>query len=335
MKKQTAGMLWIVVVLWVSLVTAEEVSDHTVAKAKEEKQLTYYTSLHAQIVSTLVQSFQKKYPFIEVKPLRTGSTSLVARILQERSAGKHLFDVVSAPSVQFYQLLKETLFQKYDSPERSAFPDEFKDREGLWTSMTHSLNVMSFNSRLVKSGDLPKAYKDLLEPKWKSKMVMDDAEVAWYAAMLQVLGREQGLRFMRSLAKQELSFRRGRTLITQLLAAGEFPLAVNNYVNNIETVKKDGAPVDWVAADPVISEAHHVALGRHSARSNAGKLFIDFALSDQGQKIIRSFGRSSSRRGVEGDELKKRGGKVSMVDMKWSEEYGRYDREFKDIFGIR
>src|SRR3954468_3772338 len=200
----------------------------TIAKAKEEKTLVYYSTADIRDGTAVVHAFQKKYPFIEPKLFRLGSTQIVIKVLQEHRGGVHLFDVLSATSFQFYEIFKEELFQKYDSPERRAFFDDFKDKEGYWTSAYHNASVIAYNTELVKPADLPKSYNDLLQPKWKSKMLMDNRETEWYASMLQVLGREKGLALMRGLAKQDLSYRNGRTLITQVLASGEAPLAVNN-----------------------------------------------------------------------------------------------------------
>ena len=77
-------------------------------------------------------------------------------------------------------------------PERRAFLDDFKDKEGYWTSVYHNASIIAYNTNLLKPADLPKSYDDLLDPKWKGKMLMDNRETEWYASMLQVLGREKG-----------------------------------------------------------------------------------------------------------------------------------------------
>jgi hypothetical protein len=98
-------------------------------------------------------------------------------------------------------------------------------------------------------------------------MLMDSRETEWYASIRQILGQEKGLRLMRGLAKQDLSFRPGRTL--------------------------------------------------------------------EGQKILRSFGRSSARKGIEPDELQKKGIKLYVSDISLAKDYARYDKEFKEIFNLR
>jgi len=236
--------------------------DAMIAKAKEEKDFVYYSTTDIRDGTAMVHAFHKKYPFVEPKLLRLGSTQVVVKVLQEHRGGAHLFDVISATSFQFYEIFKENLFQRYDSPERRAFAEDFKDKDGVWVSAYHNASVVAYNTKLLKPVDLPKSYDDLLAPKWKGKMLMDSRETEWYASMLQILGQEKGLRLMRGLAKQDLSFRPGRTLITQVLSAGEAPLAVNDYDHLVQAAKKLGGPVESLPLTPVVSRVTPIALGR-------------------------------------------------------------------------
>jgi ABC-type Fe3+ transport system substrate-binding protein len=283
----------------------------------------------------LVEAFKKRYPYVDAKLFRSGGTQMPVRVLQEHRAGVYLADVIQAGDFVFYEISRVAVFQPYDSPERRAYPEDFKDKEGLWTSTSHNAGVISYNSSLVKPDIAPKSYGDLLNPIWKGKMLLDVNGPEWYAGMLQVLGREKGLQFMKSLAKQELNFRQSKVLANQVLTSGEFSLLVNNYEHLVQTAKKKGAPVDSVAAYPVLSRVHTIALTRNAPHPNVGRLYIDFVLSEEGQKILRGFGRSSSRKGVEPDELQKKGAKLYVTDMSLAKDLAVIDKEFKDIFGIK
>ncbi|HEU4640754.1 MAG TPA: hypothetical protein VFS84_18000, partial [Candidatus Binatia bacterium] len=58
---------------------------------------------------------------------------------------------------------------------------------------------------------------------------------------------------MRALAQQEITFRRGHTLISQLVAAGEGTASINSYAYRSERIRRDGAPIKWVAVEPVVA----------------------------------------------------------------------------------
>src|ERR1043166_10248302 len=125
-----------------------------IAKAKEEKSFVYYSTTDIRDGTAMVHAFQKKYPFVDPKLFRLGSTQVVVKVLQEHRGGAHLFDVISTTSFQFYEIFKEDLFQKYKSPERRAFLDDFKDKAGYWTSVYHNASIIAYNTNLLKPTDL-------------------------------------------------------------------------------------------------------------------------------------------------------------------------------------
>ena len=318
----------------VGLAPAAEDRDAILAKAKEEKTLVLYSSADLRDGTALIHAFQKNFRFIEPRLFRVGSSQIPVRVLQEHRAGANLVDVIQAGDFVFYELSRASIFQPYDSPERRAFPAEFKDKDGLWTSGYHNAAVIAFNTNRVKTEDLPKTYDDLLHPKWKGKMILDINGPEWYAGMLQVLGQEKGLNFMRGLAKQNLHLSNGKVLANQILISGEYNLLVNDYEHLVQSAKKRGAPIDSIAAYPVLSRVSTIALARYAPHPNVGRLYIDFVLSEDGQKILRSFGRGSSRRGIEPDELQKKGVKLSVTEMSLAKDFARYAKEFKEIFGF-
>jgi iron(III) transport system substrate-binding protein len=326
--------VFLVFVSSVAVVLAAEERDAVLVKAKEEKTLVLYSSADLRDGTALTHAFQKKYPFIEPRLFRVGSGQMPVRVLQENRAGANLVDVIQAGDFVFYELSRASIFQPYDSPERRFFPPEFKDKDGLWTSGYHNAAVIAFNTSRVKTEDLPKTYDDLLHPKWKGKMILDINGPEWYAGMLQVLGQEKGLSLMRSLAKQNLHFSNGKVLANQILISGEYHLLVNDYEHLVQSAKKRGAPIDSIAAYPVLSRVSTIALARYAPHPNVGRLYIDFVLSEDGQKILRSFGRGSSRKGIEPDELQKKGVKLSVTEMSLAKDFARYAKEFRDIFGF-
>jgi len=143
-----------------------------------------------------------------------------------------------------------------------------------------------------------KTYEELLQPKWKSNMFLDDEAYEWFAVLLKHFGREKGLQYMKSLAKQDLRMVRGRTAQSQLLAAGERALAIVLSGHTVWEMKTKGAPLEGVILDPYFAQANKLMLSRHAPHPHAAALFYDWALSEEGQAIITSFGRVIARKGV-------------------------------------
>lgn len=159
-------------------------------------------------------------------------------------------------------------------------------------------NVPGYNTRLVAARDAPRTYMDLLDPKWKGKLGMDADEGEWFTALISIWGKEKTVNYFRALVRQEPSLRRGHTLLAQLTAAGEFPVAVNLFGYRPLEMQLQGAPIEIVNADPVIARSWGMFLARRAPHPNAGRLFIDYVLSVEGQNVIASFGRTVLRPGI-------------------------------------
>src|SRR4029450_14150006 len=103
---------------------------------------------------------------------------------------------------------------------------------------------------MVKRNAVPKRYEDLLEPKWKSNMILDIEEFPWFAVMLKHYGREKGLDYMRRLAKQDIQMGRGRTTQAQLISAGERAVGIALNSSSVLDFKTRGAPIERPLRDP-------------------------------------------------------------------------------------
>ncbi len=199
-------------------------------------------------------------------------------------------------SAIYTQLLSgKGMLAVYESPESRFYREGYKDPRGTWTSIYTNYAVAGYNTKLVAKDEVPKSYIDLLKPIWSGQIGMDAKSYEWFAVVIRGLGEEKGLSFMRQLAKNKVQLRNGRELVAQLVAAGEFKLALTAYSQNYETLKLGGAPVDWVALDPVYANIHPVGLSVKAPNPNAGKLFIDFLLSKTGQEILRAQRRIPDR----------------------------------------
>jgi iron(III) transport system substrate-binding protein len=105
------------------------------------------------------------------------------------------------------------------------------------------------------------------------------------------MGEEKGLAFFRRLAAMKPQIRNGHILAAQLVASGEIPLFIDAYNNNMETLKKAGAPVDWKPLAPAYGQASAIGVAKQSRRPHAALLFTEFLLSREGQEFFKSVNR--------------------------------------------
>ena len=165
--------------------------------------------------------------------------------------------------------------------------------------MYSNLIVLGYNAREVSATSAPRDWSDLLDPHWNDKIGMDPEVGIWYGAMLYYMGKERGEKFFRSLSQQKIQWRRGHSLLAQLMTAGEFPLALV-YAFNISQLQQSGAPVKWVtSAKPIVATTSGIGISAKTDAPASSKLFIDFALSLEGQKVITETGRFSARKDLQ------------------------------------
>jgi iron(III) transport system substrate-binding protein len=301
--------------------------------AKREGKVVVYTSMTAEQAQKLNDAFKAKYPFIQPSMFRAVGERLLTKIMAEAQAGKYDFDVVQSAETQAYFLKRKNLLAKYVSPEVKNIQKPFFDPDGYWAAVYMMPNVIGYNTRLVKRNEVPKSDDDLLNPKWKGRIGMDHSKPEWFSWKLKRMGEEKGLAYMKKLGGQEFKLYAGLTILTSLLAAGEFPLVLNTYLHNVEDAKRKSAPVDWVVQDPVFTKFQPIGVGSKTAHPNAARLFVDFMLGEEGQKIIASFGRVPTRRGVpttaQGID------KLNYVidDIGAGEDFNKYSELFRNIFG--
>ncbi|MBI4528826.1 MAG: extracellular solute-binding protein [Deltaproteobacteria bacterium] len=267
--------------------------------AKKEGSVVLYGTMTNVDLQRLSAAFEKKYPFMKVEMFRGNSERVLNRVLTEARTGSYLADVINLDGINGLVLKEKGLLQPHKSAETEAFPEDFRDPEGLLPCCLYIVtNVIGYNTKLVSKAEAPKAYSDLLQPKWKGKLGMDADEGEWFTALISIWGREKTVQFFRELMKQGVSLHRGHTLLAQLNAAGEFPVAVNVFGYRPLEMQTQGAPIDIVNADPVVARPWGIFLARRAPHPNAGRLFIDYVLSEDGQKVIASFGRTVVRPGV-------------------------------------
>ena len=271
-----------------------------VEAAKKEGELGWWSTIAQDQSQKIIEEFMKVYPFIKATYWRSGSVGIHNKILIEARAGRTSWDVVSQTTPEFiHELKQKAVIAPYNSPERRHFSNDLKDKDGYWTGTYALPTGLGFNTQQVKRDEAPRNYQDLLHPKWKGKKIsVDDESYEFLVGLMQAWGRGAAVEYFKKLAAQEPMIGRGNSQRTQLLAAGEFPLAIA-YTHTVEYAKAQGNSVDWVNLEPVVIKFDGIMLGAKAAHPNAAKLFIDFILSQQGQSLLQSFSRVTLREGSE------------------------------------
>lgn len=271
--------------------------DDLVRGAKKEGKVVFWSSMRVEDSRALAAGFEAKYPFIKVDIFRAGGEQIVNRAMAEHLAGKTTYDVLNAFALKVLQ--NKGLLQAYAAPEAAHHAAGFKDPQNYWVSLYSGYNVIGYNTKLVSKADAPRNWEDLLHPRWKGKLGMDDEEYFWHAGMLKHWGQEKGKKYMDALSRQGLQFRNGHALLADLLSLGEFPVVVVVYPDHIEQMKAKGQMVEWVkTSDPILVNLAPVAVAAKAPQPNGAKLFMNYSISKEGQEILQKARRASARHDV-------------------------------------
>jgi iron(III) transport system substrate-binding protein len=233
----------------------------------------------------LVGAFEKKYG-IKVNLYRASSEDIRQRALAEAGAKRFDVDFILNNGPAMEAVAGEKLLQEVKSPYLADLMTRAIPPHREWVGFCLNVLVAAYNTDLVKKAELPKSYSDLRDPGWKGRIAIEADDSDWFAGLMGQLGEEAGVRLFREIAAANgFSVRKGHTLLTNLVAAGEAPLALTVFNYTAEQLKKRGAPIDWFVIEPLVSMPNSVAVARMAPHPFAAVLMLDFMLSDA-QKIL-------------------------------------------------
>src|SRR5262245_15494747 len=317
-------------------VAQEKPNEAVVEAAKKEGKISYYTTMTLSQSKKVVDEFQKKYPFITPELFRGGGDEIMNRIQNEARGGLHAWDVVSTRGESVLALEQAKLIARYRSPESKFIDKDMVDDDGYWTAYYVNPYVLGFNTRLVKKEEVPKTYEELLAPKWKGRKIsIDDSAYGLLAGLIRAWGKEKAVAYFKKLAAQSPVVQRGNTNRVQLTMAGEFPLIIA-YAPTLQRETSQQHPIDWVPLEPAPVQVNPMMLAAKAPHPNAGKLFIDFLLSKEGQKMLVGFQRIPVREDVEPDPPRLFRGYKRIVEN--PEDYKDFNATvtlYQQILGIR
>lgn len=263
-----------------------------VAAAKKEGTVVWYTTLIVnQLVRPMISAFEEKYPGITVEHSRSAVRDIALKVINESRAGQVRADLFDGQPGIFSGLSTDYL-QPEHLPNADDYPAEYRHPEGYWHALNRYFVTAVVNTNLVKEGDEPKTYQDLLDPKWRGKIAWktdptESGPPGFIGMVLKSMGQEKGMEYLRKLSQQELlNIPASARVVLNNVIAGEYPIALLVHINHIDISREQGAPVKPLKLEPLIATVNYTALLKDSPHPNAGKLFLEYMLSREGQKVF-------------------------------------------------
>lgn len=263
--------------------------DARLEAAKKEGKVVWYTSLAVPSTEKIAKMFEAAYPGIKVDAHRTGSQRVLQRMMQELQANIKNVDVVHTSDAGHFVLLKEKkLLMQYTPAGVGKFPAGFKDRDGYHFGLRATLSVIAYNSKLLPAAGAPKSWKDLLDPKWRGKLVTAHPGYSGVISThVLALINLYGWDFFKELAQNKLMLVQSANDPAQVVASGERPIAVNGSDYFFYQTKKKGNPIEIVyPKEGIPLVVSPTAITSFAPHPIAARLFTDFIFSKEVQQVL-------------------------------------------------
>jgi len=255
--------------------------------AKKEERITFYCSNNPPLTARVVRAFNAKYPGIRVEVLRLATGPLGKRYMTEVEAGNVVADVLQLadPILMEDAYEKKHLANIEELPAHRAFPAAFKGPG--YAIVGINPHTISYNSQVVKANEIPKKWTDLVDPRWKGRLMSADLRVSpllldWAWLMLQTYGAD----FLRGFAAQDVRWVPSTVPGTQQLAAGEAAILAPNQRQVTFSVIEQGGPIEEETPGPYTGHESHIAVSTKAQRPNGARLLANFVMSPEGAEAL-------------------------------------------------
>jgi iron(III) transport system substrate-binding protein len=258
--------------------------------ARKEGRLSFYSALELNTAERLAKTFEATYPGISVRVERSGAERIFQRIAQEQGSGINAVDVANSTDPAHYLDWKKSDWLAPYVPEDVAkhFPADQVDPDGMHATSCAWLEVIGYNTDLVKREDAPKSYADLLDSKWQGKIVK--GHPGYSGAILTatfLLARDLGWPYLEKLAQQKVMQVQSAADPPKKILLGERAIMADGNDYNLVLLKDQGQPVEVVYAaegSPLIIVPSGIFRG--APNPNAARLFQNFFFAAETQQML-------------------------------------------------
>jgi len=309
-----------------------QITPDLVEAAKKEGEVMFYGAITVNSSKAIGDAFEKKYG-IKLQHWRGDATELINRALAEARAGKPAFDVTLGNEVVMTTLDQKKLFAVFDPPAAKGYPKQFLDpdkRMTPWRVLPYGLN---YNHQILKAEEAPKTWEDLLAPKWKGKFGMANPGIhvttLQFVINLDRLLGAKWLNVVEGWAKQEPRLGRSLADTIQPLTSGEVPVAIGYIKDKFQYP----GPIEYVRMNKYLASLSFAAINRQAPHPNAARLFTDFFLGAESQRIFGGFGEYVFH--PEADHKFKKDVKddqIVVMRLPSNEELESWSRKFREMF---
>lgn len=295
--------------------------------------LNFYGTLAQINAETILPAFEKRFPGIKVNHVDATADQLAARVIAEARGGRVLADIFQTLLDGLVHVKDQGLFLDQLYPEADAFPKELKGTS--WVASDLIYIVPAWNTTKVKKEEEPKQFEDFADSRWKNRIIAEprDFQLLIGLSRYKYKSDEKAIALLKRVAANNPEFHKGHSQLAELLVAGQAAACVTCYAHHYPIRKRKGAPVDYMLTEGT-GDIDATAILKSAPHPNTALLFARWTAGEEGQKIYAQGGRLPAHPNVEPVE-KTRPGKVYPVGENDVKDYPKYEKLWKEIFGLR
>ena len=277
---------------------SEAITPALIEAAKKEGKVVFYTAMDLAFSEKLGRLFVAKYAGMAVRVERSGAERVFQRIGQEYASNIHAVDVVNtADQAHVIEWKRQAILAQYLPEEVVKYYDKkYYDPEGFELVTRVLVSPFGINTDMVKMADAPKSFADLLDPKWKGKMVK--AHPAYSGTIMNAtfqVARDLGWGYFEKLAKQDVMQVQSATDTPKRIVLGERAIMIDGAGYLVIRDKEAGKPVDVIYPEEGTPLATSPSVVMKAAPNpSAAKLFQNWVHSREGQQILIDYARQYS-----------------------------------------
>jgi len=267
------------------------------AKAKSEGKVVWYTSTPLPQAQKIANAFEKEHG-IKVELFRSGGSAVLRRFQQEIDAGRIAADVLTTSDPAAAAMLgRKGVFVAFKPKNFDKVPDAAKDKDGFFVAQRLNLMTNYLRSDKVPAADEPKTWNDLTNPKYKGKMVIGDPSfTSLLVSVVGMMSKERGWGFYEKLRANDTMVVQGNQQAADMLKRGERLIAVGALDSYAAEDRAAGHPMKTLyPSDGVFVIPSPTSVVKGSPNPNAAKLFAEYQISDEVQKIFPADGGFAAR----------------------------------------
>jgi iron(III) transport system substrate-binding protein len=262
--------------------------------ARREGSLTIYSSMPAEDMQAQIVAFERRTG-ITVRVWRASGLNVLQRAVAEARAGRSEADILECAGTNIEALQRERVLQEVRSPALAGIDPRAIPPHRGYVGTRVLAYTLAYNTNAVRADELPRRWEDLADSRWRGRLGMAADAIDWFATVVSGLGTERGLELFRTIAATNgIALRQGHSLLSNLVASGEVPLALSVYDYRIGQLRQAGAPVGTVRLAPTPALLAGIGLAAAAPRPHAAILFFDFMLTE-GQEILAAQGFTPTR----------------------------------------